>query len=70
MDWLCTQLDATTTQCHQEQPATTIPYTDATTTPYAMTQQEFLFVYAVILFILSVPFWERVLTIRKEKYRV
>lgn len=35
--------------------------TATTTTPYAPTQQEFLFLIAVILFIGSVPFWERAL---------
>ncbi len=46
------------------------PTTTATSTSYIATKQEQLFVIAVFTFFAGVGFWERVLTLRRDKYRV
>lgn len=38
----------------------------ATTTGYVLHKQEWLFLFAIFLFLSSVPFWDRILTIRRK----
>ena len=46
------------------------PAPPATTTPeaYAPSEDEWLFVFGLLLFLMAVPFWDRSLTITKGKY--